>query len=298
MRLGWNLVVFRIPRGVISMDINEYCLHILKSEKLEDKILSPPEGLEDVPKEISKIPEKPGREKKLQFSDEKNKIPRLEHLRTTENRALALHHFANHELMALEIFAYALLKFQNLPSQTRRDLWKTLKEEQNHLRLYVERMNQLGVGFGDRPLNYIFWKFIPLMKTFENFTAIMSLSLEGANLDFSLVYGKTFESFGDTESATIMERIYKDELAHVNRGINAIKLKSQGNSDWEYFLSILPHPFTPRRAKGYFYFPDTRRKVGFSENFIENLGAYKDEFSNRKKERIPNELQTWGIYSD
>lgn len=280
------------------MSINEYCLFLLNSENLEDKIHPPPDGLEDKPLKNRIIPERPARENKLRFSDEKVKIPRLEHLRSQENRGLALHHFANHELMAMEIFAWALLKFQDLPDNTRRDLWKTLREEQNHLILYLERMKQLGIGFGDRPLNYIFWKFIPLMKTFENFTAIMSLSLEGANLDFSLVYGKTFETFGDTQSSKIMERIFKEELAHVNRGINAIQLKEYGESDWDYFRSILPYPFTPRRAKGYFYFPDTRRKVGFSENFTESLGKYRDEFSNRKKEIIPEEIQAWGMYSD
>ena len=36
----------------------------------------------------------------------------------------------------------------------------------------------------------------------------------------------------------------------------------------------------------------------FSEEFIQNLAEYKDEFSNRKKEVIPEELKSWGIYSD
>lgn len=279
------------------MTINEYCLYLLKSEKLEDKLVRPPNIIEDIIDLKIIPPEKPSRESRISFSEKKSKIPRLEHLRTKENRAHALHHFANHELMAMELFAWALLKFQNAGKNIRRDLWKTLKDEQEHLILYLNRMNELGFMFGDKPLNFIFWKFTPLMKTIENFSAIMSLSLEGANLDFSLLYGKTFEKYGDIESAIIMDKIYKDELAHVRRGINAVDLTKYGDSDWDYYNSLLTHPFTPRRAKGYFFFPETRRKVGLSENFISNLADYRDEFSIRKKESIPEELLAWGIYS-
>ena len=279
------------------MTINDYCLTILESPRLEDKLTPPPKNLEDSLNNSVILPSKPNREKKIAFSDNKCKIPRLEHLNLASNRALALHHFANHELMALEIFAWAILKFQNISSKIRRDLFKTLREEQLHLQMYIDRIHELGMEFGDRPLNYIFWKFTPMMNSFEKFSTIMSISLEGANLDFATLYSKIFEIHGDTKSAFIMEKVFKDELAHVKRGLNAISIEAGKELDWISYINILPHPFTPRRAKGFFYFPDTRRRVGFSEDFINNLGKYRDEFSNRKKEIIPKELENWGIYS-
>ena len=281
------------------MTVNEYCLFILLSEKLSDKLTPPPKDIIDIPNFSIVLPDKPNRENKILFSDKKSKIPRLEHLNQKTNRALAIHHFANHELMALEIFAWALLKFQNIDPLFRRDLFKTLKEEQKHLSLYINRIHELGMEFGDKPLNFIFWKFTPLMITFDNFSSIMSLSLEGANLDFATLYSKIFEINGDTESARIMDIIYKDELSHVKRGVRVLqKNKNPEESDWEHYSQNLVFPFTPRRAKGYFYFPETRKKVGFSDEFIQNLAEYKDEFSNRKKEVIPEELKSWGIYSD
>lgn len=279
--------------------INEYCKFILTSSTLENKLLPPPQNLVDIQDLEIEIPNAPTRELKIAISEKKSKIPRLEHLHLPINRGIALHHFANHELMATEIFAWALLKFQNIPDKSRQDLFNSLQEEQKHLKLYLERMQELGIDFGERPLNGIFWKYIPLMQSFEKFSAIMSLSFEGANLDYATIYKKTFEQFEDIKSAEIMEIVFLDELKHVKRGLKVLQRReNQSISEWDYFLSLLDHPFTPRRAKGYFYIPDTRRKVGFTEEFILKLAEYKDEFSNRKKEIIPEGLKTWGIYTD
>lgn len=279
--------------------INEYCKFILLSSTLENKLLPPPEDLVDIKDLEIKIPNTPTRELKIAISEKKSKIPRLEHLHLPINRGIALHHFANHELMATEIFAWALLKFQNIPDKSRQDLFCSLQEEQKHLKLYLGRMQELGIEFGERPLNGIFWKYIPLMPSFEKFSAIMSLSFEGANLDYATIYKKTFEQYEDEKTAEIMEIVFLDELKHVKRGLKVLQRReNQSISEWDYFLSLLDHPFTPRRAKGYFYIPDTRRKVGFTEEFILKLAEYKDEFSNRKKEIIPEGLKTWGIYTD
>jgi uncharacterized ferritin-like protein (DUF455 family) len=266
---------------------------------LEDKLIDPPSDLVDMRDFSLEIPNLPAREKNISISEKKSKIPRLEHLHLEINRGVAMHHFANHELMATEIFAWAILKFQNIPDKSRQDLFSSLREEQKHFKLYLDRMRELGIAFGERPLNGIFWKYIPFMNSFEKFSAIMSLSFEGANLDYATIYQKTFSQYGDDKSAEIMEIVFLDELKHVKRGLKVLqKREDQSISEWEYYLSLLDPPFTPRRAKGYFYIPETRRKVGFTEDFILKLAEYKDEFSNRKKEIIPEGLKNWGIYTD
>lgn len=271
---------------------------ILFSGSLEDKIETPQLNLLDSRELNLDIPNQPIRNNSIKISDQKSKIPRLEHLHMEINRGLAMHHFANHELMAIEIFAWALLKFQHLSDEIRLSMLKSLIDEQKHFKLYLERMKELGIEFGERPLNGIFWKFIPMMQTFEKFTAIMSISFEGANLDYAMIYQKTFSQFGDLKSSQIMETVFLDELKHVRRGLNVIRNREDKNiSEWDYFVSLLDKPFTARRAKGYFYIPDTRRKVGFTEEFIQSLAEYRDEFSNRKKEVIPEELKKWGIYT-
>lgn len=279
--------------------LNDYCLHIVLSENLEDKLLPPPEDLVDQTSKDIKIPDRPSRSSKIQVSDKKVKIPRIEQMNHKVNRAAAMHHFANHELMAIELFAMAILMFQDLGLEIRNDFLNTLKDEQKHFRLYWKRLNELGVDFGDRPLNYIFWKFLKQMQTPEKFAAVMALSLEGANLDYSLVYKKVFEHFQDKESGKVMNIVYHDEIKHVKRGFKIInRFIPKDMTDWNYYNSLLEYPFTPRRAKGFFFIPDSRRKAGFSEAFIQNLENYKDEFSNRKREILPKSIRIWGTYSD
>lgn len=273
----------------------EYAESILRSADLESKLLSPPEDLEDdavypdfatassrkIPSNFV-IPEEPARSERLSMSDTKSKIPRLEHLNDPRNVGITLHHFANHELMAIELFAWGLLKFRNAPQGVRKGFLVSLAEEQKHFKLYRDRMMDLGVSFGERPLNRLFWKQVPYMQTLEKFAAILSVSFEGANLDYSRIYHQAFQFHGDQESAGIMDIVYEDEIRHVKRGI-AILRKSipDGMDEWSYYQSLLSFPFTPRRAKGYYYIPDSRREAGLSENFIQNLGNYQDKYTGR-----------------
>ncbi|MDF3821208.1 DUF455 family protein [Leptospira sp. 96542] len=263
------------------MKISEYAKHLLLSNSLSDKLLPPPKGLvNDTHPDIRIL--FPGREERFQFSDKKVKIPRLEHLNQLSNRGLTLHHFANHELMAIELFAWALLAFPNAPVASKLGFIKTISEEQTHLKLYINRMHEFGVEFGDLPLNRLFWKQLDLFHSLESFTAVMSISFEGANLDYSQVYAKVFKYFGDDVTSDIMLTIFEDEVKHVKRGLRIFdKNKPEGTSVWNHYLSQIKFPFTPRRAKGYYYLPETRKLAGFESNFIHELGEYKDEYTGR-----------------
>ena len=273
------------------MDIFSYAEILLKSDRLEDKLTPPPSDFSMADKFSGVVPDKPGRPANLKFSDKKSKIPRLEHLWQDYNRAITMHHFANHELMAIELFAWALLKYPSLPEKIRRDIVRTISEEQKHLRLYLQRMEETGISFGERPLNYIFWKQTPLLRTPEQFFAVMALSFEGANLDYAMVYERVFSHFEDSVSAEIMRTVYRDELKHVTRGLKAVRRSRPDNmNDWDYYQSLITFPFTPRRAKGYSYFPETRKKTGLDNSFIENLGSYRDEYSNRVQSPLLNKL--------
>lgn len=273
------------------MKISDYAKHLLLSESIEDK-LSPPAKIWEEEETFPLRIDKPSRSKSIQFSDKKIKIPRLEHLNLTSNRGLTLHHFANHELMAIELFAWALLAFPDAPKSTKLGFIKTIEEEQNHLKLYIERMNDFGIQFGDIPLNYIFWKQIGQFHSLETFSAILSLSFEGANLDYSQVYAKVFRYFGDHQTADIMLTIFEDEIKHVKRGLRIVtKSKPEDQDLWTYYQSLIQYPFTPRRAKGYSYLPDTRKLAGFDANFISKLGLYEDEYTGRVNQESLKKFQ-------
>ena len=89
----------------------------------------------------------------FQFRRREGKLPPFESHRDPNNRAACLHRFAGHELLAVEIMAYALLKFPDAPPHFRKGLAHTLKEEQEHVRLYIKELTRLGIKFGDLPLS-------------------------------------------------------------------------------------------------------------------------------------------------
>lgn len=276
----------------IVKELHSYCKMILGSPYLKDKLvpftdwadwdLSNEEVTKDEDSNHFLAGNIPAREQGIIMSDTKSKIPRLEHLNEPRNIGISLHHFANHELMAIELFAWGILKFPNAGRGIIRGFLKSMQEEQDHFRLYNSRMNELGVQFGDKPLNRLFWKQIEKMQTLEKFTAILSLSFEGANLDYTRIYKKALEFHGDFVTAGLIEKVYQDEIKHVKRGLAVFKhYLPEGLDDWSYFRSLLEYPFTPRRAKAYMFDPETRIKVGFSGHFVQMLGDFTDEYSGR-----------------
>lgn len=72
----------------------------------------------------------------------------------------ALHYFANHELLALEVMALVLLKFPDAPEAFRQGVSRTMGDEQRHLLLLINQMNALGVEFGELPVNDYFWRVL------------------------------------------------------------------------------------------------------------------------------------------
>ena len=105
---------------------------------------------------------RPGRSPALAFAPRGTNapLPRRSHLDRSEARATLLHSFANHELLALELMAHALLRFPDAPEGFRKGLLTVLHDEQVHLRLYLDRLAVLGMDFGAVPLSSYFWDVV------------------------------------------------------------------------------------------------------------------------------------------
>lgn len=216
----------------------------------------------------------PARPIGLQFQKSKRdgKLPPFHAHHDPDNRAACLHRFAGHELLAVEIMAYALLKFPNAPSHFRKGLVHTLKEEQEHVRLYLTQLKRLGISFGDLPLYRHFWCHTPYLNSPLEYVSVMSLTFEMANLDFAPMYGNSFEKHGDKEAAALMARILKDEIAHVSFGWRWLqKFKAPELSEWEAWKEGQSPLLTPKRARGFILHEDHRKRAGVSEEWIQHL---------------------------
>lgn len=260
------------------MDYREYARQILEGESLEDKLLSSKDLEFDDSLILYELPKNPGRTKRLEFNNEQVKFPRNTSFHLEEKRGLALHFFANHELLAIEMMAAALLMYPNTPMAFKKGLIKTIQDEQKHLKMYIARMREFGIELGDFPLNDFFWRSMEKMDTPTKFYAAMAMSFEAANLDFAQFYEQGFRAVEDFKTADIMRVVLEDEISHVALGAHWLN-QWRGNMDlWNYYKSNLPGVMTPARAKGIHFDKEIRLKAGLDQSFITSLDEFRDEF--------------------
>ncbi len=272
------------------MNVLDYARSVLFGESLEDK-LNDPRCVTDFSGNISKINFDqifPGRDNKIQFSSDQLKFPKKGGLKLKEKRGLALHFFANHELLAIEIMCAAIL-YLDVPKEDefkiRKGLLATIKDEQKHFLLYQNRMKDFAKEFGSYPINDFFWRQFQKINTFSEYLAMMALTFEGANLDFAKYYSEVFREIGDLETARIMDIVYRDEITHVAFGGHWFSKWRQNQTVWEYFVDNLPSFVSPARAKGIIFDREGREKAGLDKDFIDQLENYRDDFkvTNRKQ---------------
>ncbi len=265
------------------MHYKEWAKNLLLGSELADKLIHEKNLEISFSNEYSNfiLPNNPGRSTKLQFDNLQTKFPKRGSFHQDDRRALALHFFANHELLAIEMMAAALLRYPDNSEDDllmKKGLIKTILDEQKHLSLYLKRMNDLGLKLGDYPLNDFFWRQMDQLKTPANFYSLMALTFESANLDFAIYYEMCFAEVEDTESAKIMNIVFEDEISHVALGAKWLNQWRGDKKLWEYFYEHLPFPITPARSKGMNFNRDARSKAGLSDDFINILEAYRDPF--------------------
>lgn len=190
----------------------------------------------------------------------------------TAHRARIVHAFANHELQAAELFAWALLAFPDAPAEFRRGLLDILDDEQRHTRMYAARVEALGHRFGDFPVSGYFWNKIDAIRSPAQFVCAMSLTFENANLDHTVDYAAAAREAGDEKTALVIDAIHRDEIEHVRFGWTWLdRFKDDDETMWEAWNRNLGRPLNPGRAKGRSFYPEGRRAAGLDEDFIERL---------------------------
>lgn len=254
------------------MELRDWAIRILSADTLEEKLLCPEELTDDCPGEPL-IFNEPVRPAGMGFNKRtrEQKLPPFQNHGSADNRAACLHRFAGHELLAVEIMAHALIAFPHAPKAFRKGVAHTLKEEQGHVRLYMARMAELGLHFGDLPLFKHFWNHVPYLTSPVRYVSVMSLTFEMANLDFAPLYGKSFARFGDDKSAALMAQILKDEINHVSFGYRWLNQWKGEKGAWDTWLNNLGSKLTPKRAKGFTLIEENRQKAGIPPDWIENL---------------------------
>jgi uncharacterized ferritin-like protein (DUF455 family) len=254
------------------MELREWATRILSADTLEEKLLVPPTPLTDNEPGSPLFWQSPTRPKGMEFKRHscRDKLPKFHDHPYHDKRAVCLHRFAGHELLAVEIMAYALLAFPDAPKHFRKGIANTLREEQGHVQLYISRLNEMGVQFGDLPLYRHFWAYVPFFTSPLRYINVMSLTFEMANLDFAPLYGNSFLKNGDEKSAELMRIIFDDEIKHVSFGWQWLrKFKSPEKTEWETWRENLPPLMLPTRAQGFTFSEENRKLAGVSQDWID-----------------------------
>ena len=261
------------------MELREFAEQVLFATSLEEKLRAPGELTDEHPGPALDTPTAPGRPENLIFkphgTGDKSEFPGLHLLEQDRERGKLLHFFGNHELLATELMALVLLKFPDAPPAFRQGVLKTLQDEQEHTRLYMQRMQSCGIALGDFPVSGYFWRCVAPMQHPIDYVAGLCLTFEQANLDFAGHYGNALGTVGDAGSAKLLEKIYRDEIGHVAYGLKWFRRwKTPGESDWDAFCRTLKFPLSPQRAKGFSLNVAGRKAAGLDENFISQLNVY------------------------
>ena len=261
--------------------VHAFCKSVLLRGDLPSK-LSPGGLLDDThPGPVLAISQ-PTRDPELALMGQSRPLPRPGELRDPAARAECLARFAHHELMAVELFAWALLRWPDVDPALRQAWLGVLTDEQRHCRLYLERLDAHGSSLSEHVLADYFWKQVPAIVESpagpRAFLAAMGLTLEQANLDFTLLYRDAFRSAGDEASARVCQRVHNDEIEHVRSAARWISRLAEApgdalGDDLDAYLGAVPFPLSAARAKGRRFDVPARQSAGLSDRFIAHVRA-------------------------
>ena len=263
------------------MELRQWALRLFSADTLEEKLVLPDGGLKALTDRDpgSAIAWKtPPRSGNIQVAPKHQRIkfPSPRSLQHKEMRVRCLHAFANHELMALEMMAWALLAFPQADKNFRKGLASVLVDEQRHFRLYAERLERMGTRFGDLPINDHFWRAAKDISNPLEWVCLMHLTFEQANLDHAPFFARQFRGVDDEESAELMDLIFRDEIRHVRFGSHWLKeYQTDENSLFEAFLTNCSPQNMPDRARGMEFQKQARREAGLDEDFIAAVGEWR-----------------------
>jgi uncharacterized ferritin-like protein (DUF455 family) len=253
--------------------VRSFCRRILECGDLESKLAPPPRGLDDSTPGPALCIEGPARLRELSLSGGAERLPRPAALVSAAARARCLARFAHHELMAVELFAWALLRWPELPPRMRREMLQILADEQRHFRMYLARLAAHGSRPEEHPRSDYFWRHVPTIAASpygaRAFLCAMGLTLEQANLDFSGLYRDAFRAAGDAASAEVCGRVQRDEIRHVRHAARWLRELSGADDELRAYREAVPFPFAATRAKGRRFDASARRRAGLSAEFIE-----------------------------
>lgn len=148
-------------------------------------------------------------------------MPRRGKAQSHSGRIALLHALTHIELNAVDLACDIIARFTGagLPPAFYDDWVKVADEEALHFTLLSGRLAALGATYGDLPAHDGLWQ--AAAETAHDILArlaVVPLVLEARGLDVTPPMIANLRRAGDAPSASVLERIYTDEIGHVAAG--------------------------------------------------------------------------------
>jgi len=140
-------------------------------------------------------------------------------LGTQAGRIALLHSLAHIEFNAINLALDAVYRFRDMPLEYITDWLKVASDEGEHFLLVANRLHVLGSFYGELNAHSGLWDMA--RRTDHDVLVRMALVpriLEARGLDVAPPMIKKLQAQGDHDSADILQRIYTDEITHVEIG--------------------------------------------------------------------------------
>lgn len=140
-------------------------------------------------------------------------------LDSKEGKAAFFHALAHIEFMAIYLAWDIVYRFRGLPEGFYRDWLVVADEEATHFAMIREHLLTLGIDYGDLPAHRGLW--IHAEDTCDDVLsrlAVVPRCMEARGLDVTPAMIEKLKAMGDEAGVAILNRIYEDEVGHVERG--------------------------------------------------------------------------------
>ncbi len=177
-----------------------------------------------------------------------SEVPRRR-LGSPQGRGALLHAIAHIELNAIDLAADMIARFAGHPlifpdfqTDFIEDWSRVCAEEAKHFNLLTDRMESLGVTYGDYPAHNGLWD--AAFKTRHDIAARLAIApmvLEARGLDVTPGMIKKLDKIGDQKSVEVLRVIYEDEIGHVRIGAKWFQAiaEMEGESPRPYFHQLV-----------------------------------------------------------
>jgi uncharacterized ferritin-like protein (DUF455 family) len=145
-------------------------------------------------------------------------VPR-QGLGSVAGRAGLIHAIAHIEFNAINLALDAVWRFRDMPDAFVEDWLRVAAEEARHFQLLRGRLQQLGFDYGDFVGHNSLWQMA--VDTDHDVMVRMALVprvLEARGLDAVPPIQKKLAALGDSATVAILDRIFEDEIGHVQIG--------------------------------------------------------------------------------